>query len=561
MKKSLLICVTFALFLCGCTQKSSNPVAKCTNGSFVGRVESNGVMSFKGIPFAKAPVGELRWKAPQAPDTSDETFDAGEFGLAALQAYSPSEIASSMPKGEDCLTLNVWTKDLKTKKKPVLFWIHGGSYSYGGTVDPLYDGKCLIEDYPDVVFVTANYRVNMMGYIDFSHVPGGEAFPDSPYLAILDLQQALRWVKENVEAFGGDPNNVTVFGESAGGGSTSCLLVAKGSEGLFQRAIVMSGPMDLTYTEKVYDQWDQAGYLLKATGCKNMDELMALSEDDLLKAMETDIGVPGIEGLTTVAGHNNHPMRADRSIIPYDPFTALAEGASKDVDIIVGTTWEEAQYWAHLFHYIVPTEENFYNIDKETDDPLGAYYNICMAGFETNIRKTMGENEHIADEFIASVKDRQDEMSEKYPMIWERTEFLNEMRFRIGSILMAQNHANAGGKGRTYMYYFGKGMDVPDEPWLGACHACELTYALNNKEIEAGGPYDPQLMKNFSGAIVSFAKNGDPSQPGIPWTEYDEESRNTMVIGRDASMSMVSDPKKEQREMLLPIFYDYWINQ
>ena len=207
-----------------------------------------------------------------------------------------------MPKGEDCLTLNIWTKDLNTKNKPVLFWIHGGSYSYGGTVDPLYDGKCLIEDNPDVIFVTANYRVNMMGYIDFSHVPGGEAFPDSPYLAILDLQQALRWVKENIEAFGGDPNKVTVYGESAGGGSTSCLLVAKGSEGLFQRAIVMSGPMDLTYTENVYDQWDQAGYLLKATGCKNMDELMALSEEDLLKAMETDTGVPGIEGLTTVAG-------------------------------------------------------------------------------------------------------------------------------------------------------------------------------------------------------------------------------------------------------------------
>lgn len=200
----------------------------------------------------------------------------------------------------------------------------------------------------------------------------------------------------------------------------------------------------------------------------------------------------------------------------------------------------------------------------ETDDPLGFYYWICMQGFEDNIRKAMGENAGIADKFIASVKDRQDEMSEKYPMIWERTEFLNEMRFRIGSILMAQNHANAGGKGKTYMYFFGKGYDptvIPDEPWLGACHACELTYALNNKEYTAGGPYDQELMKNFSGAIVSFAKNGDPSQPGIPWGEYDTVSRNTMVIGRDASMYMESDPKKEQREMLLPIFYDYWINQ
>ncbi len=280
--------------------------------------------------------------------------------------------------------------------------------------------------------------------------------------------------------------------------------------------------------------------------------------------METDTGVPGIEGLTTVAGHNNHPMRADRSIIPYDPFKAVAEGASKDVDVIIGTTWEEAQYWAHMFHYLVPTEEAFYNFDKNTDDPLGAYYRLCMTGFEQNIRKALGKNEHIADEFIASVKDRQDEMSEKYPMIWERTELLNEMRFRMGSILMAQNHAAAGGKGKTYMYFFGKGYDpsvMPDEPWLGACHACELTYALDNRGYEADGPYDQGLMKNFSEAIVSFAKDGDPSQPDIPWTEYDTVERNTMIIGRDASMYMESDPKKEQREILLPYFYDYWLNQ
>lgn len=564
VKKSLLVCSIASMAVCGCVQNPSDPVAKCINGTFVGQRLDNGVVAFKGIPYAKAPVGDLRWKAPQAPDPSDQTFDAKEFGLAALQAYSPSEVASSGPKGENCLTLNVWTKDLSTKGKPVLFWIHGGSYSYGGTVDPLYDGKCLAYDYPDVVFVTANYRVNMMGFIDFSHVPGGENFPDAPYLGIMDQQAALRWVKQNIEAFGGDPDNVTIFGESAGGGSVSCHLVAKGSEDLFQHAIVMSGPVDLTFTQKVYDQWDQAGWLLKITGCKNMDELMALSEDDLLKAMETDTGVPGMEGLSTLAGHNNHPLRDDRSIIPYDPFTAIAQGASKDVDLIVGTTWEEAQYWAHLFHYLVPAKDQPFVLDKNTDDPLGSYYNICLAGLEYNVRKSMGKNEPIADKFIASVRDRQDEMSAKYPLIWERTEFLNEMRFRIGSILMAQNHAHAGGKGKTYMYFFGKAFDesaVPDEPWLGACHACELTYALDNKDYPEGGFHDPQLMKNFSGAIVAFAKNGDPSLPNIPWPQYDSVNRNTMIIGRDASMYMESDPKKDQREMLLPIFYDYWINQ
>lgn len=554
------------MMLAACST-GNEPKVKCVNGTFVGMVEDNGVASFKGIPYAKAPVGDLRWKAPQPAEASDEVFEAKEFGNAAIQAYNPSEVASQHKRSEDCLTLNIWTKDLNVKNKPVLFWIHGGSYSYGGTVDPLYDGKFLAEAYPDIVVVTTNYRVNMMGFIDFSHVPGGEAFPDTPYLGILDQQMAMRWVQQNIEGFGGDPNNVTIFGESAGGGSTSCHLVAKGSEGLFQHAIVMSGALDLTFSQAKYDEYDQAGALLELSGCTNMDELMALPEDTLLALLEKDAGRPGIEGLTTLAGLNNHPMCDDsRSIIPTDPFKALADGASKDVDVIIGTTSEEMKYWAHLMFRLNPkgsTQQEIFTPDKDSKDPFAFFVQFLNVN-EAKMRVALDSDSSMVDNFIQSINLGDTIYETQYPKLWERVELQSEASFRMGSILMAQNHANAGGKGRTYMYYFCKGYAedaVEDQPWIGACHACELTYAFNNANHQDWGPYDPELTKNFSGAIVNFAHTGDPSQPDIPWTEYDEKDRNTMVIGKDCSMKMESDPRSNQREMFLPLFYKFWKNK
>ncbi len=565
MNKLLLLftaaCIT--LTVCSC---NSEPRVKCENGTFVGMVEDNGTLAFKGIPYAKPPVGKLRWKAPQAAEPSDGVFEAKEFGNTAIQAYDPSEVASTYKRGEDCLTLNIWTKDLKTKKKPVLFWIHGGSYAYGGTVDPLYDGKFMAEAYPDLVIVTVNYRLNMMGFIDFSRVPGGEAFPDAPYLGILDQQQALRWVQQNIEGFGGDPNNVTIYGESAGGGSVSIHLVAKGSEGLFQRAIVMSGALNLTFSQKTFDKYDQTGALLKLSGSTNMDDLMAIPEDNLVKLLETDAGRTGSEGISTLAGLNNHPLRDDnKSIIPSDPFKALLDGASKDVDVIIGTTSEEMKYWAYLMYGMKSGGTNqaeIFERDTESKDPLGLFC-LFLDEKEAAMRKVLEEDSSVVDKFISSIDLGDTAFKALYPKLWERTELQSEMFFRMGSILMAENHAKAGGKGRTYMYYFRKGFDSndPELSWVGASHSCELTYAFSNIVYEENGTLDPELTRNFSGAIASFAHDGEPSQAGIPWTEYDETERNTMVVGKDCSMKMESDPRKDQREMLFTPFLKFWKNK
>lgn len=545
---SLLMALTLGSCQSGLSEKDLT--VKCYNGRFVGMVEPNGVLAFKGIPYAQPPVGELRWKAPQPALASDELFQAKDFGYSAIQPYSETELASARDRNEDCLTLNVWTKDLSTKGKPVMLWIHGGSYAYGGSSDPIYDGKYLVEANPDIVMVTINYRVNLLGFIDFSHVPGGEAFPDAPYLGILDQQMAMRWVQENIENFGGDPTNVTIFGESAGGGSVSLHLVAKGSEGLFNRVIAMSGTHILSFSQADYDRLNTAEALLRLTGSKNMDDLMKLTNEDLLEVIEKDSGRVGTEGFSKLGDLNNHPMRDDsRSIIPSDPFKALAEGASKDVDLIIGTTSEEMKYWTYLYYLT-------------GEDGIKNYCDVFMTAKEEEMRQKLGKDAHIVDDFIKMVQVDQDEISAKFPKIWERTELETEVIFRLPSIIMANNHVAAGGKGRTYMYYFGKGFaEESGLGWVGAGHACELTYAFNNLVFKKGSPYDPVLTKNFSTAFANFARTGNPSQEGIEWNTYAPEGVNTMAIGKDCSMQMSETPRKSQVDMLLPYFQNFYIRK
>ncbi len=436
-----------------------------------------------------------------------------------------------------------------------MVWFHGGSYGWGGTIDPLYEGKYLVAEYPDVVLVSVEYRVNAMGFIDFADVPGGEAFPDAPYLGILDQQQALRWVQKNISAFGGDPDNVTIFGESAGGGSVSTHLIAKGSEGLFRRAIPMSGEIYLEHTPKNYKATGQTAKLLDAAGCTNMDELMALSEADLLKALNSEAGGVSSEGIGgNVGDYNNWPMRSDeRSIIPADGYKALLEGKSKDVDVMVGIVADEMRYWAYLQYD--PADEI---------SPLGFYYEWVKAKVD-KIRRVGGpETARRIDECLQYIDPDTDEWDRKHPGIWKYTEILNNYNFRLGSITMAQNHSEAGGNGKTYMYVFGKGYEkgaTPREDYLKACHACELTYAFNNLAYEPGAPYDPILTKHFSNILVNFARTGNPGIEGLNIPEYDKINRSTLIIGRDSKIYVEENPLPKETEFLLPTYYDYFLNR
>lgn len=541
MKKIISFFLAAAIFLSfagACFAADEEVLAvKCYNGIFTGK-KNDGVISFKGIPYAKAPSGERRWKAPEPVDASDETFDATEFGNVCLQSASTEHVWGK-PMSEDCLTLNIWASDLETKNKPVMFWIHGGSYGWGGTNDPLYDGKYLVDTYGDLIVVTVNYRVNLLGFIDFSHVPGGEEFPDAPYLGILDQQMALKWVQQNIEAFGGDPDNVTIFGESAGGGSVISLMAAEGSDGLFRRAIAMSGA-GLNYTREKYDSQNQAGELLAATGCATMDDLMALSEDKLLEAMEKGIDRVGDENGSRVSDFNNFPMKDDEySIIPADVAGAVATRAS-EVDLMIGTVGDEMRYWI---------EEMGMSTD---DENMKVFYDYIIGRFASYKERFPEYTEKLETALAISRPVQDEKYSAMYPGIWEYTDISSELSFRIPSIEIAEKHAAASGSGKTYMYSFNKRGTVND--WIGACHACELCYAFNNTEFEyMVGKADPQLAADVSAAWVAFARTGDPSTSDHPWPEFNADTRTTMIINDDCSMMTEDDPRSTMRVLLEPV--------
>lgn len=505
---------------------ATSMTAICTNGHFTGQPEpETGVLSFKGIPYAKAPVGELRWKAPQAPEASGETFQAADFGKSCLQYEWPSEPASYNEIGEDCLTLNIWTKDLTTDGKPVMVYFHGGSYAWGGTSDPLYNGQYFVDRNEDIIIVTANYRIGMMGFVDFSHVEGGEDFPDAPVLGLLDQIQALKWVQENITAFGGDPNNVTIFGESAGAGSTSLLLVIDEAKGLFQKCIAQSGNLSMTCTQEELDEGGMTEILLELTGAQNMDDLMAIPEEELIEYYLTPLD----EDETCLNDLYNPPLRGG-SLIPEDPYQALLDGASKDVIFLTGTNSNEWNYWIEEMG-MENMQEGAAVYEASIIDPMLEFVRTSATA----------EENALVDQFLALQADKEP--------LWAKTEFCNDLAFRVPAITAVTNHTKAGGV--SYLYYFAKdsGLEM-----LGACHASEVAYVFHNlRDDLLFGTAEPGLADQISDAWANFARTGDPSTETNPWAPYTVENRETMVVGNDCTMRMENDWMGQERTLIEPL--------
>jgi para-nitrobenzyl esterase len=248
---------------------------KTKTGVYVGYKEKKGVV-YREIPYAKPPVGKLRWKAPEPLPASDEVFEAKYFGASAIQVEHKGSILKIHRQSEDCLTLNVCVgKKDNNDKKPVVVLFHHGDFSYGGSADPLMYLEKIADTYSDFIGVSFNYRLGIFGFIDFSEVPGGENYPDALNLGLLDQIAALEWVKENISAFGGDPGNITVMGFESGAISISLLAACERAKGLFQKAFIFFGSPDFSYlTPEAARAFAQK--LLEETGAKSMDELQRL---------------------------------------------------------------------------------------------------------------------------------------------------------------------------------------------------------------------------------------------------------------------------------------------
>ena len=308
---------------------------KTRTGIYVGEKYKK-TLSFLGIPYAKPPVGELRWKAPEALPSSEAVFEAKNFGASAIQVEHRGSILKHHRQSEDCLTLNICVGTEKTKaKRPVLVLFHRGDFTHGGSADPLLYGANYVIKHPDTIFVSFNYRLGILGFIDFSEIPGGEARPDALNLGLLDQIAALQWIRENIAAFGGDPEKITVLGFESG--ATSIFLLAAGGQakGLFKRAFLFDGNPATVY-ESPEASRALAKSLLAETHTRTMQELLALDTDTLKDAAQK-------------LWKNMCAPTCDGTMFPADLARACQEGAAAGIAFVVGFPSHEMQVLRSVF--------------------------------------------------------------------------------------------------------------------------------------------------------------------------------------------------------------------
>ncbi len=482
---------------------------EASNGVFVGERDSN-LLAFKGIPYALQPTGERRWQVAKPEPDSRLVREARYFGHTAIQSRFQSSAASLYPQGEDCLTLNVWTaaSGMRGARRPVMVWIHGGSYVSNGTANPRDWCNNFVKAHPEVVFVSINYRLGLLGFLDLSTLPDGKAYSRSGNLGILDQVEALRWVKRNIAGYGGDPNNVTIVGHSAGAGSVMILASIDEAQGLFHRAIAQSGSVALTSGREDCQSLTQR--VIDATGAKTVADLQALSTE-LIIALNDEVGE-----------FFRFPER-DGALLPEDPYSRF-DGFNAGIDMLIGSNSDETRYWIDA----MGGEEKF-------GAAVQLWYRYIAMSLDADQRESTSQ-------FL-------DVVPEDNP--WPVGELLNDLMFRGPAIEMAQRHAAAGGK--TYMYYWNKSLS---DPIYGACHGSEVSYVLNTgRQIKSGDQHNHVLAAEVQQMWVNFATTGNPSTPSHYWPAYETTQRATMVLGD--SIYLVNDPLPEQRRLIAPLMSEY----
>ena len=466
---------------------------KCINGTFVGK-KNDGVIAYKGIPFVgKQPVGELRWKAPVDVVPDDGVYEAYYNGKSPCQEDDRVQVAALYVKGEDCLYLNVWRADDGGTKKPVMVWIHGGAFEYGGTVEPREEGTNFVKENPDVIFVSIEYRLGVFGFLHLSHLPDGKDYPDAQNLGIMDQMMALKWIHENIANFGGDPDNVTIWGESAGGDSVTTLPLIEGSHKYFRKVIAHSGTPVLSRTPE--QNIEAANKIMDMLGCKTVADLQKVDVDKLVAAM------------ASLGGMCVGPER-DGTYLPLDPYEAYAKGAAKDIEFLQGINKDELNYFLVIAGGVEPFVEYASNRMKE------------------NFTVLTEEEKARVESFCKDIKG---ESYEPYVRLYDQIWFIAPL-FRL-----TENQTKAGGK--SYNYYFTVESSVP---LMKSGHAVELSTIFNHPEetFVAGRAFDETFSKTMRKMWGQFAKTGNPSLSteispdgkAHEWPLYDLENKGFMVL-------------------------------
>lgn len=483
--------------------------------------EEEGLQVFRGLPYAKSPRGELRFCAPLALEPWAGVRDASGFGPSAPQnsMLLPLPGMDVGETDEDCLHLNVWTPRADDGGRPVLFWIHGGAFVIGSGSQSVYDGAALARR-GDAVVVTINYRLGPLGFLYLK-----DLCPDLPgatgNAGIRDQIAALEWVHDNIAGFGGDPDNVTIFGESAGGMSVGTLLGVPAARGLFRRAIAQSGASHNFHTRESATQ--AAETFLETLGVSPGDAAGQLPQIPASKLL--DIQRQIFFRLSSTFGLLPFQPLVDDDVLPAPALDAIRAGNAEGVDVLVGSTCDE---WK-LFGMFDP--------DARTADA------------ETIVEKLGGRipGVDVAALLATYARAREGRLPTDPASLFFAIE--TDRIFRLPAIRLAEAQRTHGEK--LYMYR----MDWCSpalEGRLGACHAIELpfvfgTYAMPGAELFVGkGAEVRALADQMMDAWLGFARSGDPGHSGLPnWPRYELDGRETMTFG--AESSLLSDPDSAER--------------
>jgi para-nitrobenzyl esterase len=485
------------------------PLVETGSGKLRG-ASNDGVSVFKGIPYGASTAGARRFLAPTRPESWTGVRDAFSLGLRSPQimmAVPPDILRFSEfmnradPMGEDCLCLNLWTPACDTAKRPVMVWLHGGAFTSGSGGPVIYDGTDLAAN-QDVVVVTVNHRLNIFGYLYLAEL-GGPQYADSGNAGMLDIVLALEWVRDNIAAFGGDPNNVTIFGESGGGMKVTVLMAMPSAKGLFHKAIVQSGPMLKAFPR------DRATKFARTFIEKlniSVDQLQQLPEQTLLDAMAS---IPN-------SAVGTAPVTDGRSL-PREPFDPDAPELSASVPLLIGTN---------------ATEFTFFEPPPDSMDD---------ARLLEVTKQRMRLDDAAAERLIAVYKQGHGSNLEAYFAL-ESDRFM-----RINSIRQAERKAAQGGA-HAYMYYFTWRTPVL-EGRLRSPHALEIPFVFGHPDawaLTGQGQERCALAQKMSAAWAAFARDGSPSAPGLPdWPAYSADRRATMIF--DNECKVMNDPAGEER--------------
>jgi len=480
-------------------------------GPVAGIHNADGIDVFLGIPYAKPPKGERRFSAPQEPDKWSNSFPAFNFGPVCPQLHEKLEPSSYLFQDEDCLTLNVWTPAADSASRPVVVFIHGGGFITGSSSNELYDGANLAWR-GNVVVVSINYRLGALGFLYLPGIEGGD--PLSGNLGMLDQISALKWVRNNISKFGGDPSKITIMGESAGSMSVTTLMAMPDAKGLFSRVIAESGAPNLSRTQTQAGKI--TGQFMAITEAKDLSGLKSLPLEKVLAAQKKILQDAGFSAEMTFT------PTIDCLALPKDPFVAISEGSAEGVALLVGTNKDEFRFFIHINPMITLATPKL------------------LLDMAPDIAKKLGGK---ADTIINTYRDYFPQFSRGELAM----QIAGDIIFWIPSIQLAESQLKHG---RVYMYMFSWPSPVEGGKY-GAQHAIELPFVFYNHRLEhlkgfIGENPPERLAQEMSDAWIAFIKTGNPSTSDLPeWPVYNLEKRPVMNFNLKSELQ--NDPNKELR--------------